>query len=488
MLLKDLYNVILKDGLRKNKFKNSKNTLVVEATKGSIFGYRTKKDMINGHGFIMTSEEALNENTDKLSHWTPNIYRYGAYADKNRRITKGHSEDNLSQINTFFIDFDLNPSDTITENDILIKGLNEGLMPTLILKTTKGYQAYFVLSEAVYITSKSNFKSLKVAKTVSSNLRKCFNEELPVDLTCNHFGIARIPRTDNIVYIDSSRTYSFSELLNWSYKQEPEVNLPVLNLLPGGFRQVDEPWYNLLMHESQIEGKKALYGRNTVIFTLALANYASQIPEINCQEQLRIFNQNLQYPLAEAELLKTIKSAYSGKYQGANREYITTLCQAWISESLTKKDLFKNTTWYKFKKERKDRKRSHLHEWKNDIMKYLKAHTSPDMAYLRLTKSYLVEVLAIPRRSLDKALESLKHEGKIFFSFKAGKNGGIILADVSMLMLGVIKKNKDTKESYIRTLVEIFEESYSFISRALKQAEKGYMRVRERILLELDTG
>lgn len=489
MTITNLYKLVLKDSLTESKYKNSKITTLREVKKGSIACFRTKEQMQHSKGFILTSVEALQDNTDKLTHWTPNAYTMLQYANKDRNIIKGHSEHQLKQINTFFIDIDLKPTDCINENDILLKGLSEGLFPTFILKTTKGYQAYFVLKQPIYITAKSDFKSLKLAKKISENIRNCFNETLPVDMTCNHFGIARIPRTDNVVYINMEQTHSFQELMFWSLKQEPKIEIkPKLTLVPGNYKQVDEKWYSLLLNEATIEGKKSLYGRNNVLFTLALANYSSGVSESDCQEELETFNNNLESPLPKGEFLKTIKSAYKGRYQGASKEYVLTLCQEWINENLTAKDLFNNNTWYKFKKERKERKKSHIEEWEQDITKYLEAHTSPDMAYLRTTKRDLEKLLAIPRRSLDKALNNLKQKGKILFNFKVGRNGGIILATIENLMLTIIKKPQESKNSYIRDLSEIFEGTYSFIRHALKQAEIKYMRYRVGLFAEAGSG
>lgn len=158
--------------------------------------------MIGGRGVVLTSEEAIHENQDTFTHWTPNVYRYGTYADENRSYTKGHSENNLRQINTFFIDFDIHTAkETISASDILTTAIDLGFMPTLIIKSDKGYQAYFVLETPVYVTSKSEFKSVKAAKIISQNIREYFGKSLPVDLTCNHFGIARIPRTDNVEFL-----------------------------------------------------------------------------------------------------------------------------------------------------------------------------------------------------------------------------------------------------------------------------------------------
>ena len=102
----------------------------------------------------------------RIGHQT--FYRYGTYADENRSYTKGHSENNLRQINTFFIDFDIHTEkETISASDILTTAIDLGFMPTLIIKSDKGYQAYFVLETPVYVTSKSEFKSVKAAKIIS---------------------------------------------------------------------------------------------------------------------------------------------------------------------------------------------------------------------------------------------------------------------------------------------------------------------------------
>ncbi|MFD3084148.1 hypothetical protein ACFKJJ_05985, partial [Streptococcus agalactiae] len=68
----------------------------------------------------------------------PNIYRYGTYTQTKPRVTKGHSEMNLRQINTFYVDFDIKTQkEAINFSDILVSSLDLGFMPTLILKTEK---------------------------------------------------------------------------------------------------------------------------------------------------------------------------------------------------------------------------------------------------------------------------------------------------------------------------------------------------------------
>ena len=497
MDLTNIYSLILKDGLRKAKFKNSHLKPVPsaeEGKRGAIFGFRTKANMVKARGLVLTSMEAIEENQDHFTHWTPNVYRFGAYNDDKRRVTRGHSEDNLRQINTFYIDFDITSSaEEMTSGDILTASIDLGFMPTLILKSDKGFQAYFVLSESAYVTAHSQFRVVKVAKAISQNLRNYFGQTLPVDMTCNHFGIARMPRTNNIEFYHEEYTYSFQEWLDWSMKQS---NLPFpskkpnLTVISGseGVKQVDEPWYGLLLREANIRGAKALMGRNNVLFTLALANFSSGVSQSDCEAVLDDFNEHLAEPLSQDEFLKIIRSAYSGKYEAASRDYIKLLCKAWVNESLKDSDLFIKQRWYKFKKKRADRKNSHLHEWKADIMAYLEGHFQSEVPFIQTTKKAIREELNIPERSLDKVLKALKADRKIFFVVKSGRGGGIRLASAKTIVLSLIQVKKERQEAYFANIATFFEESLGFTKQVIEGVKNGLKQAKQLSLFEADIG
>ena len=467
MNLNTIYPLILKDGLRNYKFRNSHLkpvSSVEEGKRGAIFTYRSKAHMIKARGLVLTSMEAIKENQDGFTHWTPNVYRFGSYSDSRRQITRGHAEENLRQINTFVIDFDLSSDDVMTSGDILTAALDLGFMPTLILKSDKGYQAYFVLSEPAYVTAHSQFKVVKVAKAISQNLRSYFGQTLPVDMTCNHFGICRIPRTDNIEFFDEEYTYSFQEWLNWSMKQSDlpfPSKKPNLTVISGteGAKQTDEPWYKMLMNESNIKGTKDLMGRNSVLFTLALANFSSGVSQGDCEVVLNEFSLRLDEPVTTSELLKIIASAYSGKYEAASRDYIMLLCRAWVNKDLKAADLFTKQRWYKFKKKRADRKNSHLYEWKADVMAYLEDFYQSEDPFIQTTKKALREALSIPERSLDRVLKALKADQKIFFTIKSGRGGGIRIASVKAIFLSLLQVKKERQEAYVGYIAAFFEES-----------------------------
>lgn len=496
MYLKAIYQFILKNGLRQTKFKNSHLKAISsteEKTKGSIFGFRSKANMIKARGLVLTSLEAVVENQDNFTHWTPNIYCYGSYSDVNRQITCGHSEDNLRQINTFYIDFDITSSaEEMTTGDILTAAIELGFMPTLILKTDKGYQAYFVLAEAAYVTAHSHFKVVKVAKAISQNLRNYFNQTLPVDLTCNHFGIARMPRPDNIEFYDEDYMYSFQEWLNWSMKQSDlpfPSKKPNLTVIAGdqGVKQIDEPWYRMMLNESNIKGAKALMGRNNVLFTLALANFSSGVSQGDCEVVLNDFNLGLDEPVTTSELLKLVSSAYSGKYEAASRDYITLLCRAWVDEKLKHTDLFTHQRWYKFKKKRSERQKSHLHEWKADVMAYLEQEGQAT-PFLQTTKKAIHEAIGIPERSLVRVLNALKAEGKIFYRVKRGRNGGLRLASIVSIFQSVIRLKKEQQEAYLATLSDFFSEPLTLVKQAILALNTSLRKGKQLSLFERDIG
>lgn len=488
MQISEIVSLVLKDGVRKYKFKNSKvrpfNTQP-EGNKGAVFGFRSKENMIASRGIVLTSEEALAENKDCFTHWTPNVYSYGTYADDGRTIVKGHAEENLKQINTFVIDFDRVPGEKLDYQMILDVALDLELIPTLILKTPGGYQAYFILENAWYISSKNDYQSIEVAKRVSENLRKAFAETFPsVDLGCNHFGIARIPRTDNIAYFYPAMTKDIQELISWSMKYQPTTTKqkPFLQLVPsadGEMQQIKEKWVDILIKNPEIIGKKGQLGRNNTFFTLALACYSSGKEQSECYDFLDELNEKLNRSMKDMEIKRIVKSAYSGRYRGANKDYVLNLLANWSAESLSEDQLFtqNRTAWYKHKKDRSERKRSHVHEWKSDILEYLESECYRYRPEIELTKSELQEAVkyqdkSIPKRSLDKAINELKAEGKIYVQVKAGRGGGLVVATRKALIRTVIIVNQHVKKAYKNPIRTFFEEA-AILTKMIESPETG---------------
>lgn len=462
--LTEVYETILKGGLKQYKFLNSKIKPIDKnnlGRNGAIFGFRSKELMNQARGFILTSKEAVLENHMQLSHWTPNCYCYGKYTDSSRQHVAGHSEDNLSQINCFVVDVDDN---SMHAGELVLASYDAiRTFPTLILQSNSGYQLIYCLSQSAYVTKKSDFKVVKVAKMISQNIREALVKEIPsVDLGCNHFGITRFPNEENIAYFDKEQVMAFDSWIQWSMKQsadkhEDQVKKKVVMFDKKEYRQIDEPWFDLLFRNVKIIGQKSVLGRNNTLFTLALAYYSSKKSYTACLYNLAQVNENLDNPLKQSELEKIIKSAYSEKYQGASRDFIRELCQTWISEDITDKELFVSRKgWWKLKKAREDRKYSHQSEWEADFLDFLKEHSYTYRPYVTITKKALIEELKIPKTTLDKLLKKMIQENRIFMRVKKGRNGHLVLASVRALMATIINVKKQEQEAFIKALQEAF--------------------------------
>jgi Primase C terminal 1 (PriCT-1). len=486
MDLTRVYSAILKDGLRKYKYKNSKlkPAGLSEGNKGAIFGYRSKELMIQSRGIVITSEEALIENEDNLTHWTPNVFSYGTYADDNRQFVKGHSENNLRQINTFVVDIDI-AGEKYNHGEIVLAAFDRlGFMPTMILDTPGGYQVYFVLSNAAYVTKKSNFKVINVAKRISENIRKELANDLPgIDMGCNHFGIARIPRNDNVLFFEESYSYSFQDWLNWSMTISEDKKAEAIPFphQKNEIRQLDEKWVDLLMNSEKLIGSKGVLGRNNAIFTLSLAYYASKSPIETCEYNMIMLNDRLKNPLKESEIKRIIKSAYSSKYEAASKDYIREICHTWINSGLTDDQLFSQPKgWYKFKKNREDRVRSHSKEWQQDILAYLSSQSYTYKPFVYSTKKDIREEIGVPERSFDAALKKLKETNQVFYRVTRGRGGGIMIASVKALMRTVILTKKEVREAYFEAIREAFLVPGTLIQKIFYQllpAKKDYEEI-----------
>ena len=223
------------------------------------------------------------------------------------------------------------------------------------------------------------------------------------------------------------------------------------------YRQVDEPWFDLLLRKANIIGGEGRLGRNNVIFTLSLAYFSSGYGQETCEYNMFEFNEHLREPLAEKEVETIVKSAYSSNYRAARRDFILELCQEWIAADIQEKELFiQRRGWWKFKKPREQREYSHKHEWRVDLLDYLKRVEAEGLAYIESTKKELQEKIGIPARSLDRLLKELKEERKIFYRSKRGKGGGIILMSIRTFLKQCLKRTRDKQQVYLFRLKQLF--------------------------------
>lgn len=464
--MQEILNSMMNGGLRNTRYKKSKADIEDEGTQlfpGKVFGTRTKKELEDQKGIIFGSLEALVDSHLNLTHITPNVYR-SAKRTMNGK-TKGHSENNLKQINVFAIDIDGIDKSEITMGDIMLRGHEVGLVPTLILDTPNGYHVMFFLNEPIYIkrtSRKQRNMALDMAKRISINLRKFFGEIIPgIDSTCNHFGYFRCPKPGNIIDYRPNNQYDVSHFIEFSQDyekyhadQSEQSNVVAIRHV----KSINDEWFHRLYNCTHIKGSSNQIGRDNAIFTMSLHCYASKIGQDECLNIMQAFNSRLDEPLSSETVSQKVRSAYSGEYYGASNRHIDALLYAWCEIT----DSRRNTFWFrKHAKKREDRKQSHYSEWEQDL--YLYVNSRAEEGYLVTTTSQILEDLDMPKSSLYDMLKTAK---SVFWTATRGRNARITLSTRKTLFVLVLKNvekfkvQKENYRQYIKTLVPAASDAF----------------------------
>ena len=458
-----LFDVLFHEGLTTYRQIGSKASLPkqVEAAKqdkrskkGAIFAVRQKEHFTDHgvKGYIITSKETLLEQAAELSHFTPNVYRTYSYTDSSHRYIQGFEERNLLQINTFVVDIDTKRH---TVQDILLVCLDDSIgRPTFIVETTRGYQVYFVLTEPLFISNKQDFRGLKVAKRISDNLKRSL-QAVDADLFCNDFGFFRVPKPSNIVYSQYDTTYSVAQFINWSMRRDDDAQRPLFFVPKKSMQHVSimqTEWFHALIHAVDIKGKKGQIGRNNTLFTLALACLQEGWAQDRTMDFLDEFNSRLTYPLSGSSLRAVLASAYSGKYHGPAKDYVEELLATYVPHRTFDVKLG-GKGWYKFKKAREDRERSHYDEWEQDLINYMTAEFNISEPFIWRTQKEMCEAIGIPSSTLNKLI---KQSTKLLKTVSGkGRNAKTGWTTVSLLMKHVLFSMQQKKKDYARYIQHI---------------------------------
>lgn len=445
-------DLILHQGLRETKARHS-NVLKLEKAipgkqnkHGAIAMYRSKAQMAKSWGTIYTSKEAVYDNYATSTHWTPNVFNYLTYTDAAKHYVKGAKEQNLSQINTLVVDVDYHDAEERQAKFAEVWDtamLDVQFMPTLILATQKGYHIYYVFDEPVFVRRHTNGKlpAVRAAKAIAKSLKDFYAQKLPaVDVTCNSFGIFRVPRPDNIEYFEPKMTVDFQALMTWSINfandqhQIKPQNTQRSFYARRASRQIDQPWFQALINQTDID-QNVGYGRHNTIFTLALACYSSNVSQAQCFDILDEFNSNLTHPLATQHVQKVICDAYSGQFHAASREYVNALLETWVPDADRRGYLQRSqTTWYKYAKPRTERVNSHVNEWQADLMAYFNQRTAQENNWFtRTSLRHISKELNICLGSLTKALKELIDQGLVYREKGHGRQATMFATRSSLL-------------------------------------------------------
>lgn len=475
-----LYESILKSGLRFERYKNSKfvskNKVNNKYKTGKIAGAFSKEALIDTDYTIFGSVEALVDSHKELTHFTPNVYKTLARSKEGKVF--GHSEDNLKQINTFVVDFDGLDKKAITITDIVLCGKDAGLIPTTILDTPKGYQAYFTLKAPVFVKKGHSHKvsgSVTIAKRISQNIREFFNKSIPgVDFSCNHFGFFRCPTEANILYHNDKYMYDFTDLITFSkdfegvdiLKQvEKDKSVKVVKQL----KNIHELWFHKLYATRHIEGSGGNIGRDNAIFTMALHMYSCHMPISKTIDMMRKFNENLHKPLQDSVVLQKVKSAYSGNYKGATKFYITELVYTWCELTSEEKNklFFRNHA-----KKREDRLRSHYSERVTDLITYIGQNAKNGV--VEMSGTAFREAINMPKSTL---YDVLNNNDTFIWSASKGRYATIKVTTKSIFFEFIRQQVKQTKALRIAFRMYLKEMVGSINESSINQLYSEYLEV-----------
>jgi len=497
--MQHIFDMILHEGIIAFKKANSKAALplLIKARKiemhkknGAVFVTRLKENLstpLGVKGYIISTKETLLEDYEKLSHWTPNVFNYGTYTNNRRDYIKGHTETNLQQVNTFVVDID---SKKQPYTEILTAALDHSIgVPTLILETPKGFQVYFVLDKPLFISNKNDFRGLKVAKRISENIKRSLAKVLQgVDLSCNDFGFFRMPKEDNIRWFSKEMTFDFGHLIEWSRRQDDNHGRGLFVVHESKVRQdvTQQPWFQELLAAKHVRGSQGEIGRDNLLFTLALACYSTGKEEYETYNLLDEMNSSLYSPLKHSEVKKIMKSAYRGRFKGPHSAYIQQLIEEWGSG----KEIVIHPNpngWYKFKKARKDRKRSHYDEWETDILTYINKQTTISTPIKWATQKQICEDIGIPRSTFN---EVVKQSSKIMIKrIGKGCKAQTGLTSVAVLLQCALAFNQAHRASYynaVKMMIKerenskawkLFEETLQTVKNTVKPREQSIFNI-----------
>lgn len=430
--------------IRNHKTRNGKVAITFSKESLSDFGV---------NGVIVGSKEKLISNNN-ATHWTPNPYCFLSYNDKGR--VTNHTKDNLKQINTFVIDIDKNYSLNTLQELLISANMRTQLpFPNLYIKTPNGWHLYYTLDNAFYLNREK--RSLFVAEKIHKNILRALSNYIDVDLNATPFGFFRYPTEANVMYYNPEYI-SKNELMEWSIEYS-ENNKTPLEVVYRGVTTKTPKWVSKLLSLKNIKAQSGYNAcRNNTIFTLALFYYSTGTEYDKAFNILDEFNSNLNNSLNTCEFSKIIDSAFSGKYKAPTREHIERILETWTNESYQEKDSY-FSVFYKHKKDRADRTRSHYEERVQDIITYLEQNTDVNNLFIEGNIKDILDEFNMPKSTFYDILNTLRDKNIIYKKTigkgRYSKTRITLFSTLLKKFYKVVLEKKIKREHYIEYLESI---------------------------------
>lgn len=287
--------------------------------------------------------------TKEYTYFTPNTFYHNKKRDQN----------SLRWINAFSVDLDVKGQSIkhIALHDLIFHIVSVGLpKPSLVVKTPSGgCHVHWYLEDPRRAYKKSLIEHYKRITRVIIEELECFGADFKADSPERYY---RVPTEDNIIYQSGDRS-AFKTFADW-YSSQVEKRQEK----KGKFDACLRPGQSLLQHAAV---KKLLQGveegqRDHTCYTLALAFKASGYDEKETEERLHAWNERNNPPMRQIDIKRKVKSAFKkGSPAGASSEWISRLSGI----------RFTYQVWEEAKP-RHERVYSHLSEWEEDILAYIR--------------------------------------------------------------------------------------------------------------------
>jgi len=386
------------------RVRKAKNTAFVY-DKNRPWIYVGQADKMRPAATLATLFGYLRDDTKDTTYYTPNSF----YRSDSRR------EEYARWVHAFVLDIDVKNEYAYQEGialpDVLERIEGAGLpLPTAVIQTpSSGFQPVWILSAAVRATPKVRmlFKAIQrhMALDIQADLQAVGVER-----------IFRTPTESNLVYFEENQVYDFQTFVDWR-----EINHPLVwgSTCSAADRNdiMSHPAIVRLYNQDAEIGK-----REASCLTLILAMKFSGWPmERTMAEMEKWWHECCEKggskPFTLKDVIYRVKRTYrQHKLFGPGAKIVSQLTGIEFK--------YKVVRFFTAAKSREQRKYSHKHEWKADLLELLQKENGA----LSGSLAAIAERLGCAISSLKNVLADLQNEGVIVVQSTRGRNGSTSIA------------------------------------------------------------
>lgn len=345
----------------------------------------------------------------KNTYYTPNSF----YRSDGRLI------ENVRWIHAIQLDIDVKneyiANQGMTLLDVFERINDAGLpVPTAIITTPSGgYQPIWMIKSSIRATPK--------ARSLYTAIQKHMAADIGADVFA--VGVERIFRTpteQTIAFMETNNVYDFQVFVDWR-----DINHP-LKWNTQTIQKVEE--YDIMGHPAirKLYNQDANVGkRDMTCFTLSLSMKFSGWQLDKAEQEIEKWwyecvEKGGSKPFRLMDALYRVRRVFRlDRYQRPSSHYIYQLTGIEFS--------YRSLRVFTLAKSREERIRTHKHEWKADLLEFMRQGNRE----IEGTLDEISTLLKMPKSSLKNVLKDLAEDGQISVHTTRGRNGStrVVLID-----------------------------------------------------------